>query len=228
MTLYPMEMNSRAKDLKVDPEFEDDMEYKLEKVITAENSEIEGRIKTISGTMKRLLKSKDYKDFFDFVMKLYGHDFCESIASATHHHKHIGGLFEHTNDVIRILMKLAPKYKLRVNTDVMYMGAFLHDLGKIRCYQELPNLKSGNRPKKKYGISDDGKDMDHLGEGISMVSEMFTHGSVKIVDSDKRQILHIIASHHGDKRTNWGSLVDPRTPEALLVSVADLLSSRLQ
>ena len=48
-------------------------------------------------------------------------------------------------------------------------------------------------------------------------------------DLEKYQhIQHIIASHHGEVRRGWGSLVNPTTAEAQTVHFADMISSRVR
>lgn len=44
--------------------------------------------------------------------------------------------------------------------------------------------------------------------------------------NDLEVLNHIIASHHGEVRRGWGSLVDPYSTEAWIVHLADMASSR--
>ena len=45
-------------------------------------------------------------------------------------------------------------------------------------------------------------------------------------ENDLRQLIHLIASHHGTQE--WGSPVVPKTLEAILLHQIDLLDSRVQ
>jgi 3'-5' exoribonuclease len=56
--------------------------------------------------------------------------------------------------------------------------------------------------------------------------ELVSSGSVRISEEQRRQLIHLIASHHGTQE--WGSPVVPKTLEAILLHQIDLLDSRVQ
>ena len=76
--------------------------------------------------LKRLLGS-----FFnepEFVRK-----FALAPAARTIHHNYTGGLLEHTLEVISICRLLATLYPQHLSSDLLFTGAILHDVGKLRA-----------------------------------------------------------------------------------------------
>lgn len=195
-------------------------------------------LKTKCRTIREIIISQIYdmklKDLVFYVMEKYGLEFCESVGSATKHHNYPGGLVDHTLEVVKLAKAIGECFPGKVNMDLVITGAFLHDLGKIVCYEDAPNLKSGKRPKKRFQNSVESKVMGHFGEVLTMLEELINdlelvYNSEHIIDNHlKRQLYHIIASHHGEARLNWGSITDPYTNEAHIVALADLLSSRIK
>lgn len=175
-----------------------------------------------------LVEDMELKDLIFNIMDRYGMRLCESVGSATKHHNYPGGLMEHTLEVMRIARNMALSFPDKdIDMDLITVGAFLHDMGKIVCYTDTPNLVKGGRPKKRFKGSDESKILGHFGEALLMLDNNMDMHNEKSYEK-KRALLHIIASHHGEARLNWGSVVDPNTNEAHIVALADLLSSRIK
>jgi 3'-5' exoribonuclease len=94
-------------------------------------------------------------------------------------------------------------------------GALLHDIGKALTY---------STENYSFDYTDEGKLLDHIVSGIYMLEE-FTSQIEDFPAELKRHLFHIIASHHGEKE--FGSPVTPKTREALIINICDLLDSRL-
>src|SRR5436309_2113239 len=62
-------------------------------------------------------------------------DFCRAPAGIRNHHAYIGGLLEHVVTLLDAADRLLPLYPA-LDRDVLLMGVFLHDVGKVRelCY----------------------------------------------------------------------------------------------
>jgi 3'-5' exoribonuclease len=75
-------------------------------------------------------------------------------------------------------------------------------------------------------MSEEGKLLDHLYLSGVMVEEKLN--DVNISKELSNQLLHIILSHHGNVSIGWGSVVDPKTPEAVALHYADLLDARVK
>lgn len=150
----------------------------------------------------------------DAVIKIlsdYSTEFDEAPAAMEHHHAYLGGLIHHTANVVQKAVSMSAEH-LEINLDLVIAGALLHDIGKIQTY-----TWSG----VTIGITDEGGLLDHIVLGISIV-QPYLYSLDRLTVN---KLLHIIVSHHG--RKEWGSPVEPATPEAMVVHLADLADSRL-
>lgn len=139
-------------------------------------------------------------------------------AGVKNHHAYQGGLLEHVLSLMELVEIVAPRYK-NVDADVLLMGAFLHDLGKIRELTYQPDL----------GYSDAGQLIGHLVLGVTMLDE-------KIVETEKlageefpedlaNHLRHLIVSHHGEYE--YGSPKLPMTLEGIALHYLDNLDAKL-
>lgn len=169
-----------------------DIELMYEKLATAitlvKNSEC-----------KKLLES-----FFsdpDFSKKFKYHT-----AAIYIHHNTIGGLLEHTTNVLDICLKLCELYP-SLDRDLVITGALLHDIGKL---EEL-DFNAGIYATEK------GRLIGHLILSYEMVSKRLEEQ--KVGYTLKNKILHTILAHHGKKEN--GSPKEPMFPEAMCIYLAD-------
>ena len=140
-------------------------------------------------------------------------------AGIKNHHAYQGGLLEHVLSLMELVTVVAPRYA-GVNLDVLLMGAFLHDLGKIRELTYQPDL----------GYSDAGQLIGHLVLGVAMLDEMIAETEkqsgepfpVKLAN----HLRHLIVSHHGEYE--FGSPKLPMTLEAIALHMLDNLDAKLQ
>jgi len=140
--------------------------------------------------------------------------FSNSPAARSLHHAYVGGLLEHTLSMAGIAKFLA-KYYPYVNKDLLISGALLHDLGKVMEYDT----------KVAFEFTDDGRLVGHIVRAIVIIERAAAElGSIS--KSDLRQLIHLIASHHGFQE--WGSPVVPKTLEAVLLHQIDMIDSRVQ
>lgn len=190
--------------------------------------EVKARVDQISDRILNMITDTGLVDLVYMVLYHDGMELCESVGSSTKHHNYCGGLMDHTMEVVKIARAMGECFPGKVNMDLITAGAFLHDIGKIVSYADKPNLKNGNRPKVRFQRSEEDKIMGHFGEALTMLEALIVHEDINIDNDLKRQLYHIIASHHGESRLNWGSVTDPVTNEAHIVALADLLSSRIK
>jgi len=173
-------------------------------------NEVRKLIKSIeSPELKKLLRS-----FFcdkDFAEKFY-----TAPAAKFHHHNYIGGLLDHTVEVLKISMTLCELFP-ELNRDMLCTGVMLHDIGKIHTYKyDLTHID----------FSEKGKLLDHIFISSDMVKEKVN--TLEIPEDISDRLLHMILSHHGDVSNGWGSTVDPKTPEAVALHYADNLNARVK
>jgi len=142
--------------------------------------------------------------------------FILSPAAKTIHHNYLGGLLEHTLEVVELCVDMADHYPKEIDRSVLVMGALFHDIGKIEEY----NLNSVT-----FQQTDRGRLLGHITIGHGMLKEKI--GEVGFFPERlKMNLEHIILSHHGEKE--WGSPEIPQTFEAFTLFHADLLSARLK
>jgi 7,8-dihydroneopterin 2',3'-cyclic phosphate phosphodiesterase len=130
-------------------------------------------------------------------------------AGLSRHHSYPGGFIEHTMATTEIALNLCDivekVYGGKVNRDFVLAGSVLHDVFKPLTY-EL-------REDGSYAMNLLGTYLDHINLALS---EMVRKGF-------PLEVVHIVAAHHGGE----AGPVWPRTVEALICHLADLVDSRL-
>lgn len=128
------------------------------------------------------------------------------------HHAFRSGLLEHTVSTATAAKSIAKHYGLDV--DIVVVGSLFHDLGKI---WELDIDSS-------ITYTDEGRLIGHLTQEVLFVDRLI--GEMPTFPAELRMhLLHILLSHHGEYE--FGSPRRPKTPEALVVHVADNLDSKM-
>jgi len=143
--------------------------------------------------------------------------FKQAPAAKSMHHAYLGGLLEHTLNLLNVANAICPFYP-KINRDLVMMGLFLHDLGKTR---ELVYDRA-------FGYTDRGELIGHIVEGAIMLHDkaqqlMREHG-VRVPSAALMVLQHIIISHHGEPE--FGAAKLPSTPEAILVAQLDNLDAK--
>ena len=130
------------------------------------------------------------------------------------HHVYIGGLLQHTLSVAAMAESACGHYK-NLNRDLVITAVLLHDIGKIA---ELSYERS-------FSYSDEGNLLGHITIEIQWIQSAIS-GIANFPEELRRQLLHILLSHHG--KLEFGSPVLPKTPEAILVHYMDDLDGKLE
>lgn len=133
-------------------------------------------------------------------------------AAQTIHHAYRSGFLEHILSVARAALVLGEAYG--ANADLLTAGAILHDIGKL---QEL-------QYDRATSYSREGNLVGHIALGVIMVRS--TIAAIPDFPGVLRtQIEHLVLSHHGHKE--FGSPVEPKTIEAMILSAADDLDAKI-
>jgi 3'-5' exoribonuclease len=139
-------------------------------------------------------------------------------AGIKNHHAYRGGLLEHVLSLMEACLLVGPLYK-GVDTDVLLMGAFVHDIGKVDELKYEPDL----------GYSDAGQLIGHLIQGVRILDEKIAESNRQTGDAFPEelanQLRHMIVSHHG--QYEFGSPKLPMTLEAIILHHLDNLDSKL-
>lgn len=136
-------------------------------------------------------------------------------AATKYHHNRDGGLAEHVLEMIKIAETVCSIYP-RIDKDLLVCGCILHDIGKT--------TELGVHPSAHY--TKDGNYLHHIPVGYHMVSEHMS-GLENFPEDLRRDILHMILSHHGKSTAENPSIVEPKTPEAIALHQIDMMSSHI-
>ena len=139
-------------------------------------------------------------------------------AGIKNHHAYRGGLLEHVLSLMEICLLVGPSYK-GVDPDLLVIGAFIHDIGKVEELTYQPDL----------GYSDSGQMIGHIIQGIQILDRKIEECGRQFDDSIPVEIAnhlrHMIASHHG--QYEFGSPKLPMTLEAIVLHHLDNLDSKV-
>lgn len=131
------------------------------------------------------------------------------------HHATRGGLLHHTVSVLKLAKRIAELYP-SLHKDLLFAGAILHDIGKLR---ELDADTLGIAG----AYTNEGQLLGHINMGMAMIAAA---AEITMIEPKTAMLLeHMILSHHG--KPEFGSPRLPMFPEAEVLSVCDLLDSKM-
>lgn len=135
------------------------------------------------------------------------------------HHAWIGGLLEHTLQLMKLADGMLPNYP-RLNRDIILIGLFIHDLGKT---EEL-------RWDRGFEYTREGNLIGHIARGAMWLEEKAVVAEEQLgaplPDGFLTVLQHVVLSHHG--LLEHGAAKLPATPEAIFVSQLDSLDAHTQ
>ena len=169
--------------------------------------EIVQTICTVQNSHLRLLLERIFAD--EFLEQ-----FVRAPASMWLHCNWVGGLAEHTLNVMRICEFLSISYP-RLDRDLLVAGALMHDIGKVLEYDV----------KTSIDVSEEGMLRGHIIIGAEMVSRACD--SIEgMPDNLRLKIIHMVLSSHGE--LEMGSPKKPQFPEAVALHFADDIDAKLE
>lgn len=149
----------------------------------------------------------------DFV-----HGLTHAPAGVRNHHAYLGGLLEHVVALLDAADRVLPLYP-GVDRDLLLMGVFLHDIGKVR------ELSYG----RTFAYTTEGQLIGHLVIGVEMLNEKVAKVPDLTGEPFPRELVlrlkHMILSHHGSYE--YGSPKLPMTPEAIALTYLDNLDAKV-
>ena len=92
--------------------------------------------------------------------------FCNAPAAMKMHHDYIGGLLEHTHNMLKVAVAIMPLYP-EVQPDLVLAGIFLHDIGKT---EELTYDMA-------FSYTDSGQLIGHISKSLIMINQKAEHAS---------------------------------------------------
>ncbi len=164
----------------------------------------------------------------DAFLNEWGDRFRRTAAARNYHHARRGGLVEHTAQMMRVALGIAPLYR-QLNVDLLIAGILFHDSGKLWENQYSEN-------GFVMGYDERGELIGHISIGLELVNSLWrklvaenaaTWRDFLPPSEDVRMhLLHLVASHHGEMQ--FGSPVFPKTPEAMALHYIDNLDARME
>jgi len=147
-------------------------------------------------------------------------DFRQAPAAMSVHHGWIGGLLEHTHQLMELADRMVPLYP-GLNRDLVLFSLFIHDLGKT---VEL-SWDQG------FQYTNEGQLIGHIVRGavwlqVKAAQAARTEPDAKLPGETLRILQHILISHHGVPE--HGAAKVPATPEAVFVAMLDNLDAKAQ
>jgi 3'-5' exoribonuclease len=146
------------------------------------------------------------------LLKKHQAAFYEYPAATKNHHEFVSGLAYHVVSMLDLAKAIAHLYPT-LDTDLLYAGIILHDLGKVT---ELSGPISTT-----YTV--EGNLLGHIS---IMVNEIGQAAKELGVEGEEVTVLqHIILSHHG--KAEWGSPKPPMIKEAEILHYIDNLDAKM-
>ena len=149
-----------------------------------------------------------------FMEEAFISRFSTTPASIQLHSAAIGGLMHHTLNVVDTALEIVRQHP-ELDKDLVITGALLHDIGKVRSFRVTTHINhtpEGNLVG--HIVIGDEELMSHVAEVEGFPEDL------------AMKLRHILLSHHGKRE--WGSPVDPMTPEALAVHEADDTDAKVE
>ena len=189
-------------------------EYELEDFLPHTERDIEKMLATVRET----IASVENPHLRTLLDKFFGDEefvaaFSRAPAARRIHHAYLGGLLEHTVEVIALCQTVLTLYP-QINRDLLLTGALLHDVGKTKEFTY----------QRDIDYSDEGRLLGHVVLSEQMISERMAD----IPDFPPELALrlrHLVVSHHG--RYEWGSPRRPKTLEACALHYIENLDAQV-
>lgn len=144
-----------------------------------------------------------YDDLTTSILETYERELKLWPAGESNHHAEFGDFLRHILNMVEVARSLSQFYP--VDGDTVVAGCVVHDIGKLRTYSP------------EEGRTELEEMVGHMQVGCEIVDEH--------TDAEVTELKHIIMSHHG--KNEWGSPVEPRTAEALLVHHIDNMDAKM-
>ena len=134
-------------------------------------------------------------------------------AAKTRHHAWIGGLAEHTSEMVKLAEVVSEVFP-QLDRDLLLAGVILHDLGKIEELELVSDI----------GYTAAGNLEGHMVQGVRILERALTttnsEGEIATL------LRHLVLSHQG--QLEYAAVTEPLIPEAIALHYIDQLSSQVR
>ncbi|MCD7034848.1 3'-5' exoribonuclease YhaM [Metabacillus sp. GX 13764] len=146
------------------------------------------------------------------LVKKHQTEFLEYPAATKNHHEFVSGLAYHVVSMLDLAKSIAGLYP-SLDTDLLYSGVILHDLGKV--------IELSGPVSTSYTV--EGNLLGHIS---IMVNEIAKAAEELRIEGEEVVLLqHMILSHHG--KPEWGSPKPPMIKEAEILHYIDNLDAKM-
>ena len=205
------------KDGKLDvKKYEFISDYNVSDYLPTLNTPIEEIMEEIELYTDKYIISREGKALNDYFFKdeEFLDKFKRGIGGVSMHHNYIGGLAEHTLNVMYLTIMLCERYDCR-RTETALLAAKLHDIGKIyELYYDGPF---------KYTLR--GEMEGHIVIGTEMINEAIRENSSLYSEDFAMRIKGCVIQHHG--KLEYGSPREMKMEEAFIVNYADSIDATM-
>ena len=134
-------------------------------------------------------------------------------AAKSRHHAWLGGLAEHTVEMLRLADRVAEVFP-DLDRDLLTAGVLLHDIGKVvelDLSADISYAASGNLE-------------GHMVQGVRLLDHALAQEGCG--EETAMLLRHLVLSHQGTRA--FAAVVEPMTPEAIALHFIDQLSSQVR
>ncbi|UAL54604.1 MULTISPECIES: 3'-5' exoribonuclease YhaM [Metabacillus] len=158
------------------------------------------------------MKNPNIQRVTRYLMKKHQSEFLEYPAATKNHHEFVSGLAYHVVSMLDLAKSIAALYP-SLDTDLLYAGVILHDLGKVT---ELSGPIGTT-----YTV--EGNLIGHISIMVNEIAKAAEHLGI---EGEEIVILqHLVLSHHG--KAEWGSPKPPLIKEAEILHYIDNLDAKM-
>jgi 3'-5' exoribonuclease len=158
------------------------------------------------------MKNPNIQRITRHLLKKHQHAFLEYPAATKNHHEFISGLAYHVVSMLDLAKAIAQLYP-SLDTDLLYAGVILHDLGKV--------IELSGPISTTYTVA--GNLLGHISIMVNEIGkaaeELNIHGEEVMV------LQHMVLSHHG--KAEWGSPKPPLIKEAEILHLIDNIDAKM-
>ncbi|MGL5329645.1 MAG: HD domain-containing protein [Peptostreptococcaceae bacterium] len=190
--------------------------YDIEDYMVSVKRPISEIMNEIEELTKRFITSPQARKLNDYFFTNEGflEKFKRGIGGVSMHHNYIGGLAEHTLNVMYLTSILCDRYDCR-RKEIAVLSAKLHDIGKI---YELDY--SG---PFKYTL--EGELEGHIVIGVQMIDRAIIDMGIPFSEDFVRRVKGCIVQHHG--KLEYGSPKVANMEESVIVNFADNIDATM-
>jgi 3'-5' exoribonuclease len=191
-------------------------DYKLSDYLPMVKRPIEEIMQEIELYTNKYIISREGKALNDYFFKdeIFLDKFKRGIGGVSMHHNYIGGLAEHTLNVIYLTAMLCERYECR-RIEIAVLAAKLHDIGKVyELYYDGPF---------KYTIR--GEMEGHIVIGVELVDKAIREKPGFYSEDFVSRIKGCIVQHHG--KFEYGSPREMKMEESFIVNYADTIDATM-